>query len=181
MGYLSRSKCHHYERWGWEWEGESPSTSLAYYYFDMFAVFYSRTFTVSPTPNITVSVLSLQVILTALRFPIFQHGNPPYFLLSGNSHCGRASLTHQPHQRRTITEDCFPSDILHLKPLHFIWGEAEEYCLVKSFALNLKIYLAEGLGSQTRRINALSFPEAGTSNHIGPNENVSKNEIECES
>lgn len=67
MGYLPRSKCHHYERWGWEWEGENPSTSLIYY-FDMFTVFYSRTFTVSPTPNITASVLSLQVILTALRF-----------------------------------------------------------------------------------------------------------------
>ena len=225
MGYLSRSKCHHYNRWGQEWEGGNPSTSLLYYFYT-FTVFYSRTFTISPSPNITLLVLRLQVILLPWGFLltslIAQCRRPCLIPESGRSagegidcplqyswasvvaqlvknlpamqetwvrslgwedplekgkaahsgilawripwtvqsmrlqrvghnwvtftfpltcieifltFCclaiptvGRPSLTHQPHQRRILTDECaFPSDFLHLQPFHLEkgWGSLD--------------------------------------------------------
>ena len=52
---------------------------------------------------------------------------------------GGALLTHQPHQRRILTEECdFPSDFLHLQPFHFIWRRAVGAWTVEIKPVNTK-------------------------------------------
>ena len=52
---------------------------------------------------------------------------------------GGPSLTHQPHQRRILTDECaFPSDFLHLQPFHFIWRRAKGAWTVEIKPVNTK-------------------------------------------
>lgn len=81
---------------------------------------------ISPTPNITWSVLSLQVTLTALGFPVDPNGTPPHLLLPGDSHCGRG-FTHPPATReedhRRGTRFSFRFLTATATPFHLSVGE----------------------------------------------------------